>query len=330
MDDATTSSYFPQAGRKSSSDPAVQSMYWRCVAVFFATARLACGPRQALRLYTDSYLHVTNSLPAVGALLQELGVETVVVPRQHVPPSGYYRSWNNQFYILDILQRMSSETDDRRYLVLDSDCLCLRPLDEMFETIEHNGALLYDTGELPGRDINGLTREQLGCLFAEMSGKTPPTPPIYFGGEIVGITSGFLRRLYPLAESAWQESLRRHSTNQLKFNEEAHLLTYVYFLLGLTSDNASRYIKRLWTGIHFRNGQDDDRNLPIIHVPGEKRFGFLELYAAVANPESWFYHETNRALWVARIQKIMSIPRPTLRKLLCEFSTYAMARLTAK
>ena len=314
LDDAANATNFPQMGLTNSADPKVQQRYWQCVAVFFATAaRTNSGAH--LRLYTTEPPSLPSAGDAVRSLLERFEVEVVSVPLHHLPPAGYFGRWRNQFYILDVLDAICAESGDRNYTVLDSDCLLLRPLDAFFAEVERCGALTLDVGERCGDDINGLTREQMQALFREMGGCDLETPPEYWGGELFAATADTVRRMQPLAEKAWQDSLERFADGLPRLNEEAHLLTYVYYQLGLQPASANPFMKRLWTNRKFRNGVAQDRQLTIAHLPGEKMFGYPKLFRAVADPQSWFYGEQDDALWLARVQAVMSIPRPTLLRL---------------
>jgi hypothetical protein len=327
LDDPENASNYPQAGRLLSNDPCVHELYWRCVACFFAVANQAAGEGLCFRLYTNSSANMTKALPHVNELLAQAGVEIAVVPLEHIPPVGYYGRWRNQFYIIDILASIAKEKEEASYLILDSDCLCLRPLAEVFDIIEQKGAISMLTGEKPGTEINGLTREQMKSVFEEIGAIQLPSLPEYSGGELFAADSQTIRRMLPFAEGAWKASLERHRAGRLKLNEEAHLLSFVYCMLGVEPGLANRFIKRLWTGIHFRNGQREDIALTILHLPAEKRFGYMTLFKTIKDSRSWFYRVQDEEHWRLHIRKIMSIPRPSLWKMAREICTYAFARV---
>ncbi len=326
VDDASNATIFPQMGMNSSADHRVQSSYWKCVAVFFAVASRTSRPVH-FRLYTNSANNISLAGPTITALLEKFDVEIAVVPQHHLPPPDYFGTWRNQFYILDIIDHISAEQDERRHVVTDSDCLFLRSLDGFFQAIERYGALTLDVGRPLGSPINGLTREDMYMLFRQMGNCDLSEPPLYFGGEIFAATSDAIRRMQPIAEKAWRDSLERANKGLSRLNEEAHLLTYVYYQLRLQPATANPFIKRLWTSRRFRNGVPEDALLPIIHLPGEKRFGYRVLYEAVKNSESWFYRERNNDRWLARIHATMSVPRPKFRRLASEVASSVMNRI---
>ena len=112
-------SAYPQVGGVSSS-PAFQAVYWRCVALFFATS-IRHNPAARHLLYTnlDGVPHVDGfDLPA---FLDRLGVEVVQVPFTYQPPPGYYSAWRNQFYVFDLIQDLA------RRSMPDDACLLKTP-----------------------------------------------------------------------------------------------------------------------------------------------------------------------------------------------------------
>lgn len=330
LDSDENASMYPQAGRLKSNNPKIHSLYWRCVACFFAVAKRVVGDDITLRLYTNSSDNISKVQPEVGEILAECGVEIAEVPLEHLPPAGYYGRWRNQFYILDILASIAKgDEQGAGYLILDSDCLCLRPLDEVFQLIQEKGALTMLTGESIDADINGLTRAQMKSVFEEIGKIQLSEMPAYSGGELFAANVQTIRKMLPIAEDAWHASLARHENGQLKLNEEAHLLSYVYCMMGIENGTAQNVIKRLWTGVHYMNGKPEDSFLPIVHLPSEKRFGFVNLYKQIQNKKSWFYSNEDSNIWRRRVQKMMSVPRPSVWKMAYEVCTYALARLSS-
>ena len=328
LDKQGDASYFPQVGRKLSDDPSVQLVYWRCVVDFFAVLRKTNGEAYELRLYTNCSSELQEAPEEIRALLRELGVTAWQVSIDHYPPKSYTKSFRNQFYIFDILQSIAAEeTSPRKYVVLDSDCICLLPLDALFEEVERKRVLSLDVGYTLDTDINGLTRRQMKEVYADF-GLNVDEIPNYFGGEFFAATSDAIRQLAPLAEKTYRLCLERNEASLSKFPEEAHLLSFLYYSLGIdASGTANRFAKRLWTGVHYRNGIEADRQLAILHLPSEKRFGFAWLYSLVTNRKSWFYTLPYGDRWVANMRRLMSIPRPSSLRLARELLFYVRRKL---
>jgi hypothetical protein len=329
LDDKASASSFPQAGRRSSADPAVQQVYVRCVIVFFAVASRVLGKSARFRLYTGDEAHFLKMAGEDNArTLREIGVEIITIPLRHLTPEGYFGSFRNQFYIFDILNYIAQEGTEANHLVLDSDCLVIRPLDDLFHDVMQKSALTLDVQYGPEQEINGLSRKQMGGLYRELSGRPMPERPIYFGGEFFAATSRCIREMIPIAASAWQQCLARHAAGLPKFTEEAHLLSYLYYALGIETCTANRYSRRIWTGLHYRNGVPADRELAILHVPNEKRLGLKKLYHLFRDPGSWVNKGPTTEEWVRRVQKIVGVPRPSVWKLGEEFAVRVFERLS--
>jgi hypothetical protein len=327
LDDERTASAFPQAGHLRSSDTRVHQLYWRCVVVFFATAVKSNGADCHYRLYTN----VSADLAAAGSLIQcilrAMNVEVVQLPFTYNPPDGYCDKFRNQFYIFDILEHIAGEGANRFDLVLDSDCLCLRPLKDVFIAAYDYGALtLTDGYDDQGQTINGLTRKEMQDLFRDL-GCALSIPPEYLCGELYCATSSVTELLASHARVIFNESINRWRQGELRFYEEAQLLTYLYYRLGIAAGTANVFARRIWTGVHFRNGVEEDRARHILHLPGEKRFGFKKLFHAVLQTSSWFHNIPYGDQWIGRMQEVVSIPQPSKLKLMIEASYYVFSRV---
>lgn len=327
LDTAETSSYYPQAGRTPSSDASIHRIYWNCVVTFYAVAQRTLGTRYAYVLFTNAENLESSAGPAIADMLRSLDVEIVCIPRVHVTPPNYHSGWANQFYIIDILKHLAPGPPDRAYLVLDSDCIIAHSLDPLFQAAREHGFLTYDTGVPPDKPINGITRTQMGVIFSELGKVAVPSPPPYYGGEFFAATGAAVQQMLPWVDLAWSQSLKRAETGQPKFNEEAHLLAFVYYMLGAVPATANVFVKRLWTGVMYRNGVKGDENLPVWHLPGEKRFGYRKLTPAVLDRQSWFWKQPADAAWQKRIAGLLGVPRPSLLKMAGEVIFYGLNRL---
>ena len=325
VDEEHNASYFPQAGRLLSADPRVQEIYWRCVAVFFSLLRRVCKDEFVLRLYTNVPPDLHDAGPAVQRLLSNLQVEVVQLSFTFNPPEGYYGAFRNQFYIFDILEKIAAESFNGSDLVLDSDCICVRSPTELFGAIRREGALTLSAGIGLEQKINGLTRREMQEIFSDLGCPTTEQPE-YLGGEFYGATAAMTRRFASLARPAFEECVRRFHAGKIKFNEEAHLLSYLYHVTGVSMFTADLYMRTVWTGLHFRNGTEEDTQRPLLHLPTEKRFGFPKLYDLIQDRSSWFHREPYSEAWIARVHRVMSVPRPAPAKLIQEASMYAWAR----
>lgn len=310
LDSSDVASYYPQTGIKSSANPRVHEIYWRCVACYFATAHRIGNDLFDLTLFTNTAVVP----PAIAKILDMCNVKIEQVPLVHLPPAGYLDMWRNQFYILDLILHIAGKDPVPNSVILDSDCLFVSSIDPMMASLDRAGILAYDLGATESEDINGLTRRDMQRLFEQLLGRDIDHTPIYFGGEYFAASSSELVRLSREIEPAWTECMRRAQSGELKLNEEAHFLSYLYLKLGLPGETANRYIRRIWTQRKLRDGSMADLTLPIWHLPAEKRFGYPVLFRLVSDPTSWFWTAPPDDRWKLKLAGIMGLPSPSLIK----------------
>ncbi|WP_412068479.1 hypothetical protein [Rubrivirga sp. IMCC43871] len=312
-------SLYPQVvGQGAPSSDRFQAVYWRCVAVFFASAK-RWAPDARLVLYTN-----VPAVPAVDGqpmapFLDRLGVEIVRLDYSFQPPEGYYGAWRNQFYVFDAIRDLAERTpDDGVAMLLDSDCVWARSPDRMAAMTQRHGTLTYDLGRPEGIAENGLTLEDLGALHTELApdfgADTPDTSPPYIGGELVAATGHALRRADGLLDALWAEMLRRHQAGLPTYNEEAHALGFVYHVLGAPYGTANPYLRRIWTTL--LSGDDSrapDLDLTVWHVPGEKRYGLRRLFVEVLRPDGPFWTLDGDA-WRTWAGRQLGLPGRSLAK----------------
>lgn len=313
-DGAADGTYFPQVGSKSDS-VATQAVYWRCVVAFFASS-LAVNSEARHVFFTNTELPEVDGID-VGSTLARWGVQVVRLPITWRLLPGAVRSWGNQFYVFDILEHWAATEQDSPLIVLDCDCLWLRPVDDMAAEIASRGALTYrlDADEHPaGSAINGLTREQLAEFVARHGGFRQPEIP-YCGGEIYAASSAMTRKIASRARALWPDVLNPSGPAPL---EEAHLLSAVYALEDTPAGTANPFIRRMWTTFRHNNLRLDDRNLTIWHFPVEKRTGFADLFKMLARKRHLHPARDAEAMGLTRAnyENLMGFPRRRLRKLL--------------
>ena len=305
-------SFYPQVGGRPSS-PWFQAVYWRCVAVFYAAAARV-APDAPLVFFTN-----VPEIPDVdgadlGALLGRFGVETERPPFTFMPPEGYYGAWRNQFYVLDLIGALADRLSDGDVgVLLDSDCVWTGAPDGLAAAARMHGGLTLDVGIGLDEEQNGLTPREMGQLYTELG--APAETPTYFGGEIVAATGATLRTLAREARPVWDEMLRRHAAGQPKFNEEAHLLSFLYQRLGLVEGTANAFTDRIYTSLKDgKTVRPEHLGLPVWHLPNEKRYGLRRLFPDVIDERSWFWRGAPDAAWRRRLGRVLGVPRRTSRK----------------
>lgn len=278
LDSPDESSEYPQVG-KGSHLPDFQKVYWKCVAVFFATS-IRFNPERNHVLFSNKKW---DELPVVdgfdmSVFLREQGVTLETIPLSWQTPPGYFGKWRNQFYIFDILKSIEAKySDDDRFVILDSDCVINRPLDGLFKAIEKDGLLVLPMPYTDTANINGVTREDMKTIFTELDGKDTGQNPLYYGGEVFAATTRVIRKINNIAPGLWEKMMERHQNGQVKLNEEAHFLSYCYYKIGVFG-LLDQFIKRIWTSPQYSNVESSDVQLPIWHLPSEKKGGIALLF----------------------------------------------------
>lgn len=252
-------------------DPA--GPYFRTMTVAFASIR-RWNPDAEL-------LFISNAAPPDEQRdhFERLRVQVKIVPFLHRPPEGFSRRFTASLYLLDAVNGLTSTT-----LIVDPDVLCIDSLDEILIKSDGKvGALKMDFP--PEEDINGINRLQAGELH-NMLGE-PSAAPDHFGGEAYLIPVEHRQELISRSERAWQLTLARHATGLSKFTTEEHILSYA--LRGVPVFHLNEDIRRIWTTHRYRQVNGDEKSLTLWHLPAEKDRGFLDIYAHVIDPTSWFW-----------------------------------------
>jgi hypothetical protein len=280
------STYYQSRGHPSSE--AFQAVYWRCVAVFFATSfRQQPAVRHVLFTNVED-LPVVDGLD-LEALLERLGVHVIRLPLTFATPSGYYHAWRNQFYAFDILRYLRDDLrEDDSAVVLDSDCVWIAGAGPMQEALQRDRVLTYVHPYPPEWPVNGLTRTQMSQVASRLAGVDIPQPLIYCGGELVAATGAELTRITSEVELTWRGLMDLHRQREPVFTEEGQTLSYVYDKLGYPLGNGSPFVRRIWTGSlgAHNTAHPDDRGLVVWHLPTEKRFGIDRLFPQTFDPDS--------------------------------------------
>jgi len=281
-DDQDNATFFPQVGGRSDV-PQFQEIYWRCIVCFFASS-LAVNPDAEHVLYTNTKVPTVDGMD-LKLLLSKWGVEVIALPISKRLAAGSVSSWGNQFYVFDVIQHHASSGSGSDLLLLDSDMIWLRPVDELVADLGRFGALTYELGddEHPLNEaINGQSRAGL-ALFAQEHGLQAVDMVPYCGGEFYAATAERNAAVARQAEALWADVLAQGQTAP---REEAHLLSVIYALEGIKIGTGNRYIRRMWTTFRHNNLRGEDEALTLWHLPSEKRTGFRDLFQQIAAAQS--------------------------------------------
>ncbi len=279
-DDKGEESIFPQTGQLSSSQ-SHQNIYWRCIFLFFITSR-RFNKQERHVFFTN-----VKSLPEVDGrkaadVLNELNVDIVTTDFKYKTPKGYYGRFQNQFYEFSILEQISESNKNLQdqFLILDSDCIFLKPVEPLFNQAKLNGGFISFEDEVKADYIiNGLSRNDLRSLYEELSQKPINEVPSYHLGEFLLSNVANIYKFSADFTQLWPVLLQRNLAGKLKFNEEAHTLSYLYFKNGFRAFKDNLYMRRIWTNpLFYREVRSTDTDLFIWHLPAEKTYGLHRLY----------------------------------------------------
>lgn len=258
----------------------VQNFYWRCVFLLFeSSARLNTGARHILFI---------NKKPPdlidgvdINKLVQQYNLEIIKFTTVTKSPSDYYAGWNTQFMVLDVLDWLKDNVrEDDNVFILDSDIIFNKPINNnLLRTLKTHKALLYSIDYDVKHNINGLTRLELTEIAKDIDVKFSTNEFTYSGGEFVCCLGSEISKIADAGRENYLLSLERHKRGLKKFNEEAHLLSYVYASLGYRTHTANQFIKRIWTDRSlFSNIDGSEFDLVFWHLPAEKKRGFVNVF----------------------------------------------------
>jgi hypothetical protein len=309
LDSPEERSEYPQVGAQSHLF-AFQKTYWKCVAAFFACS-VHFNPGRRHVLFSNK---PEAELPEVDGLdlrkfLAERRVEVVTFPMTWQTPPGYYPKWRNQFFVFDIFRHFEAHfgENDPAFVLLDSDCIIRHSLDELFAEIRKNGLMVLPIPFAEDHDINGITRQDMRQIYAELDGEDPGKPPIYFGGEFFAATLENVQRVNQMFPPVWATMMQRFREGKKKFHYEGPTLSYLYHRIGKFGI-ADRFIKRIWTSAKYSNLEARDFDLHIWHVPAEKKEGIALLLQKIV--AGGFFQKPEPAL-VRTMGGYLGIPKRT-------------------
>ena len=129
-----------------------------------------------------------------------------------------------------------------------------------------------------------------------------------------------------LPHPLWEYNLKQTGVDNLRLCEEAHVLSLLAERLSFRNSHANRYVKRMWTNPHFRNITSGDEELPVWHLPYEKKRGLYYLYRYFTKLT---YTLGDEAEFLRRAQYYNGIPHRSSRKRLKDRITVTIRKLFA-
>ena len=344
-------SFYPQAGKRGDS-ALVHSIYMQIQVPFFTTFR-HYHPDDKLLFFSN-----LDQFPDyLERLFKELRIETVTLPYLCIPPKGWYGAWRNQFYLYDILRYMEKRMQaDDTLLICDADCLCMRPLEQLFSDTRKYGSALYDASDRPNLSVNGITLKEMTDIYNDCyvekekrekekeatkktgaekeeaeqqdtkNGVTRTELVHYYGGEFISLRGDVVARINEAYPALWNYNLERFAANQPKLNEEAHFLSVVATRLNIHNNIANQYVKRLWTYPKYNTVEKGDEQLAVWHLPYEKKRGLYLLYKHFVNHPTFDDEEAFRK----KASAYTGVPTVTFGKRIRDFVTILSLKIKDK
>ncbi|MDE2412424.1 MAG: hypothetical protein KGM18_11680, partial [Sphingomonadales bacterium] len=109
---------------------------------------------------------------------------------------------------------------------------------------------------------------------------------------------------------------------------EEHVFSIAFALIDEEVRDASHVIKRIWTSPIHSTAQPGDENLPLWHLPAEKRYGLADLYRWLAR--QGFPTDLPPDLFRAKAMFLCAVPHKSALKWLRDGMRQAGARLGRK
>ncbi len=251
-------------------------MYYQCMIVSFASLR-RWHPDARLALFTN------RSLPEpFNSQLASLQVSTVICPSSYVTDLSFKNDFPGCLYSLDVITHLARtrSTEFSCLILLDSDCIVRSRPDGLIADLASNGEAIhaYGLGYPVNMVLNGQSRASLTLALSYFSGQMVASPIIPYGGEFYAVPAGELPGLANRIEAfwGWMKSKGVHSFgNSLT---EEHVMSVVLAERGGGVRDAGGLVKRIWTASNFSNVAGDESEIPIWHLPAEKKRGFVKLY----------------------------------------------------
>ena len=265
-----------------------QDFYWRCVFLLFeSSARLNPGARHLLFVNKNPPRAIDGV--DIDALTRQYNVEVIKLQNITKSPPDYYHAWNIQFIMLDVLDQLKGlvqESDN--VFIFDNDIIFHKPLsDKLRAELKEHRALLYTIDYDINHKINGLTRLELLDISKEMNSSLTVDEFVFSGSEMICCLGAEIPKIAEEGRRAYMTSLVRYERGEAKFNEDGHLFSYVYHVLGYKNGTANAYIKRIWTDRSVHSNIDGSEDgLTMWHLPGEKKNGFRKVFASFREIDS--------------------------------------------
>ncbi|WP_285270689.1 hypothetical protein [Halobacterium salinarum] len=284
------SEQYPQIGDKTISEQ--NKIYLRNVYTFFATSTKLnknCDhiffTNHGNTLFIDDF--------NLTSWLNNNGVDVQVREFNFEPQNSDY--FTKSFYKFDCINEISKKSYSHS-LLLDVDCVWLKPADALFQNASSNDICLYDVYESPSIDepIHGLTRREMTEVFSSIDENYPKNKhPTHFGGEALFSSKKNLKKITQEHKQIYRriqkdKEIPKFSNEKSIYDNDEYINSLVCNKLFDDWKPLNPYIKRVWTPPGFSNVEGNEDELCVWHLPSEKKTGLKYLFESIQNNPSDF------------------------------------------
>jgi hypothetical protein len=265
---------------RKSSEKNKLSIYYRCMVVFFASARRQY-PSAELVLFTNA-----QPIDEYLAILQRFNVLIEILPINKITyVSGELsNSFPGCLFTLDVIDFCSSEewlAKHESLTLFDSDCIIRKPFQLPKEQIA--GIKI----EYPiDHCVNGQSRGMLSKISNIIFGITGEID--YYGGEYYHIPASKLEGVSEYISEVYSFICNNEEYGDI-FTEE-HIMSLVYAKYSEVLESSSSVIKRIWTANTFNNIENTDNNISVFHLPAEKERLFTRYFESIMSDNDYFHN----------------------------------------
>lgn len=252
-------------------------VYYQCMVVCYASLR-RLYPEAQLALFTN------RQLPEpFNDQLESLRVDTLMCASRYVDDGAFKNDFPGCLFSLDVIEHLSNSraAGFSHLILMDSDCIVRNRLDVMVDEMTRNEEALYayEMGYPVNTVTNGQSRASLTLALSYFSGQMAACPAVsHYGGEFYGIPVTVLPQLAKRLQTFW-EWMKSEGTKYFGNSlTEEHVMSVVFAEQKDIILNARGLIKRIWTSSNYSNVEGDESEIPVWHLPSEKKKGFVKLY----------------------------------------------------
>jgi hypothetical protein len=269
--------------------------YWRCVAAFFATSKRANVQAK--------HIFYTNRIPGNSPTSQEvlsfiggLGVEVRELPFRHYRnPANLCSRFMNIFYRLEVLRDLANALGDELFVVLDSDCVWTRSIQEFVARFGDGELHAIEIFKQSDPDVPvhlGIRKRDLAAAFKRVDPEFSVDCPKWYGGELFAGSTDALFRFITRFDDVYRRFVTHSGLHDIELGGVKWLDTDEYtnslVMNSMDVSDEPGFVHRVWTEA---DGNPDANHLsvPVVHLLAEKHRGFRALYPYCIDRNSEFW-----------------------------------------